>query len=120
MTPPFRDRIAELRRLMAEATPGPVTVGPGADGRDPNYHCLEAGHGFHHERDGGFRMTGFARPADAALLVAARNAIGDLLDERERLRAFAVYYLDSECTTVECDRMARAALAETATATKEN
>jgi hypothetical protein len=71
----------ELRRLLAEATPGPWrtfdmpwgTTGGTATaikGRDDEQVCL-------------------AVPTDAALIVAAVNALPGLLDEREALREAA-------------------------------
>ena len=70
--------IAELERLLAEATPGPWSSQHGYD--EPELSIWAGGHCLFADS---FR---YARSADAALIAAAVNALPALLAERERLR----------------------------------
>jgi len=73
-----QDQISELRRLLAEATPGPwEAVGcelyaPAYCDSDPLAVCAYGDD---------------YRPKDAALIVGAVNALGSMCDEIEMLRA---------------------------------
>ena len=79
MTTP--ETIAELRKLLAEATPGPVTTQQAPD-NDPNYLTLTGGKGFF---DGfhGYSLTGFCHPFDQRYIVAALNTMPSLLSDLE-------------------------------------
>ena len=79
---------SELRRLLAEATPGPVRLVDdlGSNIYVGDYRGLEMGKGYRPE---GFTLTAFITEADAALIVAAVNALPALLDrieEQEKTR----------------------------------
>jgi hypothetical protein len=75
------ETIAELRRLLAEATPGPVTTQHAPD-NDPNYLTLQGGGGYF---DGfhGYLLTGFCHPFDQRYIVALLNAAPSLLSDLE-------------------------------------
>ncbi len=77
--------INQLRDLLAQATPGPWAVHYGYKlphiKADDGRYILEAG-----------TVYGPRTKADAALIVAAMNALPSLLDEVERLRADAARY----------------------------
>lgn len=69
--------VAELRRLDAEATPGPWDSVQGGDGVEEPRHFVCV-----------MRATGTAADFDennSALIAATRNALPRLLDEREAL-----------------------------------
>lgn len=71
--------IAELRRLEAEATPGPwsvdrhFVVGPRLDTDDQSHGMI----------NGVADIYGPNRSKDAALIVAMRNALPEMLDRKE-------------------------------------
>lgn len=82
--------IATLRKLLAEATPGPWDEDT----------CLIQACAF----SGGHAHAEFIEPTDATLIVALRNAAPALLDELERLRAEAAeatYWGEMTCEVTE-------------------
>ena len=92
------ETIAELKRLLAEATPGPVREGAQVSSAEPHtehwfatddsYRYIAAGTGYTKDTDpkSGFTLTGFITPADSKLNAAARNALPSLLADIELLR----------------------------------
>lgn len=80
---PDRDLIAEGRRLLATATPGPLEVANRA-GIFVELHSL---HRLAPGKDGYREIIGRGLPlADAGLFVHLRNTYGELLDELEQAR----------------------------------
>jgi hypothetical protein len=73
------ETLAELRRLHETATPGPWYHD---ENEDFVYTRDEFG-----DADGEIRCDTDCDEADAAFIAATRNALPDLLDEIERLRA---------------------------------
>jgi hypothetical protein len=123
-------QIKELRRLLAEATPGPWVKDYGftfghiksvAKERKPGTPTVCRYDGPNHAPTISEDEAG----VNAALIVAAKNALQDLLDERDRLRAtvkellmeLRVMRIADHCDPVDTYGMdhARAALNETAT-----
>ena len=87
------ETIAELKRLLAEATPGPVREGAQVSSAEPfatdeSYRYIAAGNGYTKDTDpkSGFTLTGFITPADSKLNAAAFNALPALLADLEMLR----------------------------------
>jgi hypothetical protein len=84
------ETIAELKRLLAEATPGPVSEQPVVSSAEPDtlnwfatsedYREITGGKGYTPE---GFTLTGCIAPADMKCLAAARNALPSLLSDLE-------------------------------------
>ena len=87
------ETIAELKRLLAEATPGPVIEGAQVSSAKPlatdeSYRYIAAGNGYTKDTDpkSGFTLTGYITPADSKLNAAARNALPSMLTDIELLR----------------------------------
>lgn len=97
---PDRPDLAELERLREEATPGPWRRDDGPEGQ---WDLVMIG--FVRERVYGFEATHDTRQSqkDAALIVAAVNALPFLLAERERLRAERDYWRERACDKWEAD-----------------
>jgi len=86
-------QIDDIKRLLAEATPGPVAetakvcTAPRDSqsyfATDDNYRSITAGAGYTPK---GYEITGCIKPADAAILAAAVNALPSLLADIEMLR----------------------------------
>lgn len=84
------ETIEELRKLLAEATPGPVSEQPVVSSAEPNtlnwfatsedYREITGGKGYTPE---GFTLTGCIAPADMKCLAAARNSLPTLLSDLE-------------------------------------
>ena len=108
------EMIAELERLLAEATPGPWSSEISGDGMYLNAGRIGLMAGIHAKE----------RPDDAALCAAAVNALPALIAERERLRGIeeALRYiakgspwkpkLSADSIVEEYEQVAKAALTE--------
>ena len=91
-------QIDDIKRMLAEATPGPVREGAQVSSAEPHtehwfatdesYRYIAVGTGYTKDTDpkSGFTLTGFITPADSKLNAAARNALPSLLDDIEMLR----------------------------------